>query len=70
MYREALKCGWFDLTNARDTYRLAVGPEGLCEPLILRYIEVYICCRRYNKSRATCLQMTCRLLMARRTSEG
>lgn len=40
MFREALKVGWYDLTNARDTYRFACGPEGLNRRLIVRYLEV------------------------------
>jgi leucyl-tRNA synthetase len=40
MFREALKVGWYDLSNARDTYRFACGPEGLNRRLIVRYLEV------------------------------
>ncbi|KAK9806349.1 hypothetical protein WJX72_010942 [[Myrmecia] bisecta] len=40
LFREALKCAWYDLQNARDTYRFACGPEGMKRDLALRYIEV------------------------------
>ena len=40
MFREALKTGLYELQDARDRYRLACGPEGMREDLMLRYVEV------------------------------
>lgn len=40
LFREALKVGWFDFMNARDSYRFACGPEGMNKRLVLRYLEV------------------------------
>ncbi|KAF8060524.1 leucine--tRNA ligase [Scenedesmus sp. PABB004] len=40
LFREALKCAGYDLTNARDVYRFACGPDGMNRALIARYIEV------------------------------
>ena len=40
MFREALKAGWYDISNARDIYRFACGAEGMNKRLILRYIDV------------------------------
>lgn len=42
MFREALKHGFYELQKARDTYRLAVGPEGMEADVIQHYIEVSI----------------------------
>ena len=38
--REALKAAWYDLQSARDTYRFAVGEEGMNRQVLLRYMEV------------------------------
>ena len=40
MFREALKTGLYELQDARDRYRLACGPEGMRQDLMLRYVEV------------------------------
>lgn len=41
LFREALKTAAYDLSNARDVYRLATaGAEGMHRELLLRYIEV------------------------------
>ena len=40
MFREALKAGWYDLLIARDTYRFAVGPEGMNRRLVERFLDV------------------------------
>lgn len=40
MFREALKTGWYDLLNARDTYRFAQGAEGMNIRVVLRFFEV------------------------------
>ena len=40
LFREALKVGWYDLLNARDTYRFACGPAGMNQTLVLRFLEV------------------------------
>lgn len=40
MFREALKSAWYDLLIARDTYRFAVGPEGMNRRLVLRFLDV------------------------------
>lgn len=42
LYREALKAGWYDLHNARDTYRMACGPDGMHRDLVQRYMEVSV----------------------------
>lgn len=38
LFRQALKCAAYDLTNARDIYRFACGTEGLNRDLALQYI--------------------------------
>lgn len=40
LFREALKAAAYDLSNARDAYRLAAGPDGMHRGLVLQYIEV------------------------------
>ncbi|GMH38163.1 hypothetical protein BSKO_06047 [Bryopsis sp. KO-2023] len=40
MFREALKTGWYDLMNARDTYRFSCKEKMLNRHLVERYIEV------------------------------
>lgn len=40
LFRDALKHGCYELQNARDSYRLAVGSEGMHADLVQRYIEV------------------------------
>lgn len=39
LFREALKSAAYDLTNARDVYRFACGPDGMQRDLVMRYIE-------------------------------
>ena len=39
MFREALKRAWYDLTNARDQYRFACGPEGMNARVLTKYLE-------------------------------
>eukprot|EP00033_Pygsuia_biforma_P000556 GCRY01000655.1.p1 GENE.GCRY01000655.1~~GCRY01000655.1.p1 ORF type:complete len:1099 (-),score=454.66 GCRY01000655.1:972-4202(-) len=40
LYREVLKCGFFDLQSARDAYRLSCGEEGMNLDLLNRFCEV------------------------------
>lgn len=40
LFREALKTGMYDLSNARDVYRFACGADGGNKRLLQRYIEV------------------------------
>lgn len=40
LFREALQVAAYQLSNARDAYRFASGPEGMNRDLLLRYIEV------------------------------
>lgn len=39
-FREALKCGFYDLQNARDSYRVMCGEEGMHPALVRRFVEV------------------------------
>lgn len=39
LFREALKVGYYDLLNARDTYRFACGPEGMNRRVVMRFID-------------------------------
>lgn len=39
-FREAVKCGFYDLQNARDTYRLMAGDAGMHGGLVRRFAEV------------------------------
>lgn len=39
-FRDALKNGFYDLQNARDTYRNMVGAEGMHAKLVRRFAEV------------------------------
>lgn len=40
LFRDALKHGCYELQKARDSYRLAAGPEGMDADLVQRFIEV------------------------------
>ena len=40
LIRDALKHGCYELQKARDTWRLACGPEGMDADLVRQYIEV------------------------------
>jgi len=39
-FRDALKAAAYDLSIARDAYRLQCGPEGMNRQLVVRYIQV------------------------------
>lgn len=39
-FREAVKCGFYDLQNARDVYRVMAASDGLNAGLVRRFIEV------------------------------
>ena len=39
LFKEALKTGFFELQTARDKYRELCGEDGMCQDLILKYIE-------------------------------
>lgn len=40
LFRDALKAAGYDLSNARDVYRLACGPDGMNKQLVERFIKV------------------------------
>jgi len=40
LFREALITGWYDLCNARDTYRFACGASGVNKRLVMRFLDV------------------------------
>lgn len=44
-YRDAMKYGWFELQNARDTYRdmtVVHGTQGMAKELLQRFLEVQV----------------------------
>ena len=42
MFREALKCAFYDLLSARDSYRVACGVAGMRKGLVLRFVDVFV----------------------------